>query len=188
MLNFRDQPWYAIHVRSKHEQVVSSQLTGKGIASFLPTYRSKRVWSDRCTEIDQPLFSGYVFASFEDKHQIDVLKCAGVVKVVSFGRQVALVDPGELEQVQILARSNLLALPCPFLAEGEMVRLEEGPLKGIEGKIITIKNSFRLVVSVSLLQRGVSVEIDRGWVRPLRKTLLPANHDLASILAAHNAA
>jgi hypothetical protein len=36
----------------------------------------------------------------------------------------------------------------------------------VEGIIISLKGQYRLVVSVSLLQRSVAVEIDRDWVRP----------------------
>jgi hypothetical protein len=47
------------------------------------------------------------------------------------------------------------------------VLIEHGPLAGLEGILQEVKGKFRLVVSISLLQRSVSTEIDRMWVRPL---------------------
>ena len=56
--------WYALHVRSRYEKAVSSVLQYKGFAEFLPLYRSRRQWAQRITEIELPLFPGYVFCSF----------------------------------------------------------------------------------------------------------------------------
>ena len=50
---------------------------------------------------------------------------------------------------------------------GEKVRIEIGPLAGVEGILVALKGSNRLVVSVSLLQRSVSVEINESWVIPV---------------------
>ena len=50
---------------------------------------------------------------------------------------------------------------------GNPVRIEFGPLIGLEGLVVVEKSRQRLVLSVHLLQRSVSVEIERSWVRPL---------------------
>jgi len=50
---------------------------------------------------------------------------------------------------------------------GDRVRIAEGPLRGIEGLLVSIKNECRLVIAISLLQRMVSAEIERDWVRKL---------------------
>jgi transcription antitermination factor NusG len=66
-----------------------------------------------------------------------------------------------------MVESGLSVLPWPYLAVGERVYLTGGPLEGLEGIISRVKGNFRLVVSVSLLQRSVAVEIDWDWVRPV---------------------
>ena len=58
-------------------------------------------------------------------------------------------------------------MPCPYLTAGAKVTLQHGPLKGVEGILVEAKET-RLVLSVSLLQRSVSVEVDREWIAPLR--------------------
>jgi hypothetical protein len=48
------------------------------------------------------------------------------------------------------------------------VRIGHGSLTGIEGILVRVKNSYRLVVSVTLLERSVAVEIDAAYVSPTR--------------------
>jgi hypothetical protein len=64
-------------------------------------------------------------------------------------------------------RSGLGAEPWPFLDIGQRVRLEEGPLAGLEGLLIEVSKKQRLIVSVTLLRRSVAVEVQREWIRPL---------------------
>ena len=58
--------------------------------------------------------------------------------------------------------------PWPFLQVGRRVTVERGPLAGTEGIVTEIKNEYRLVVSISMLQRSVAAEIEREWVRPIK--------------------
>jgi transcription antitermination factor NusG len=58
--------------------------------------------------------------------------------------------------------------PWPYLHSGQQVRIDRGVLSGIEGVLVEIRKVHRIVVSVTLLQRSVSVEIDRDWVVPVR--------------------
>ena len=64
-------------------------------------------------------------------------------------------------------QSGVLAKPWPYLKVGQRVRIEEGSLAGIEGLLIQERGKDRLIVSVHLLQRSVSVEIDRDSIRPI---------------------
>jgi len=56
----------------------------------------------------------------------------------------------------------------PFLKSGQRVSIEEGPLRSLEGVLITTKGSDQLILSISLLQRSVAVAVDRRWVRPMK--------------------
>ena len=67
----------------------------------------------------------------------------------------------------MMVGSGLLVGPWPFLAAGQSVVIERGPLRGVEGVLQEVKKGFRLVVSVNLLQRSVCAEVDRNWIRPV---------------------
>lgn len=160
-------PWYAVRVQSRFENVVSAALRGKGYEEFLPLYCAVRRWSDRKKKIDLPLFPGYLFCRFNPDRLLPILTTPGVVQVVCAGKIPIPVAEEEVEAVRRILLSGLLAQPWPFLAVGSRVYIERGPLAGLEGIITSTEKSFRLVVSVSLLQRSVAVEIDRDWARPI---------------------
>jgi transcription antitermination factor NusG len=84
--------------------------------------------------------------------------------VVSYGRSPALVSDSEIESVRTVASSNLPAKPHLFIAPGERVRIREGPLCGVEGEIAQTTDRPCLVVSVSLLQRSIAVEVEPAWL------------------------
>ena len=160
-------PWFGLRTRSNHEKIAANVLSGKGYEQYLPTYKTKRRWSDRVVEMDRPLFPGYVFCRFDPKARLPILTTPGVVSVIGFGNEPAAIEDSEIEAVQAVLRSGLGAEPCPYLREGQRVRVKRGSLEGVEGILTKKKNEFRMVVSVGMLQRSIAVEIDREWIDPV---------------------
>jgi transcription antitermination factor NusG len=169
-----NHPWYAIHVQSKFESLVSTALRGKGYQEFLPLYRSRRRWSNRVVELDLPLFPGYLFCRFDVRGRLlPILTTPGVVSIVGAGRTPIPVSNDEIGAVRAILHSGLAALPWPFFHVGSKVYIEGGPLAGVEGVVTNTDKVYRLIVSVSLLQRSVAVEIDRAWARPIPNHMGP---------------
>ena len=171
--------WYAVKCRSKCEGIASSNLQAKGYQQFLPLVRSRRRWSDRTKELSVPLFPGYVFCRFHAAHRVPILESAGVAGIVAFGPRLASIPAEEILAVETMLRLCQHVEPLPFLPLGQKIRIERGPLAGVEGTVVALKNGFRLVASVTLLQRSVSVELDRDWacpVPPVRPRLEPLLH------------
>lgn len=164
--------WYAVHVRSRLESQVSIALRGKGYEEFLPTYRSSRLWCDRHKEFDLPLFPGYLFARFDVRERLPILKSPGVITIVGLGKTPVPISDEEFEAIRAIVRSGLPVEPWKNLTVGSRVLIEAGPLAGLEGIALSLDKKFRIVVSVPLLQRSVGIEVDRTWVRALRGTPL----------------
>jgi transcription antitermination factor NusG len=162
-------PWFALQVRSRQEAGVAAQLTGQGFERFLPFYKLRKRWSDRVKEFDAPLFPGYLFCRFDPHNRLPILKTPGVIQIVSFNNIPAAVDESEILSIQRLVSSGIQHQPCPFLNLGDRVRIDSGPLLGLEGILTDVKGSRRLVLSVSLLQRSVAVEIDSAFVTALAR-------------------
>src|SRR5262245_36923827 len=159
--------WYAIWTRSRHEQVVRDQLRQKSIDAFLPTIPKWSRWKDRKKKIDWPLFPGYCFARFNPGDTLPILKCTGVVSIVSVEGRPAPIPDWELESIRVLVGSALHYVPCPLIREGMMVEVIHGPLRGVIGRLVR-KDSprARLILSVDLIGQGVSVEVDASDVKP----------------------
>jgi transcription antitermination factor NusG len=160
-----DDSWYAIWTRSRHEQVVRQQLEKKAVEAFLPTIPRWSRWKDRKKKIDWPLFPGYCFARFLPDSSLDILKCTGVVNIVSFEGKPAPIPNREIESIRVLVTSELQYDPCPLIHEGMMVEVVHGALKGVVGRLIRKGAHARLVLSVDLIGQAVSVEVDAADVR-----------------------
>lgn len=157
--------WYAVWTRSRHEQVVREQIEQKGIEAFLPTIPKWSRWKDRKKKIDWPLFPGYCFARFNAAERLPVLKCTGVVNIVSFDGDIVAIPEHEIESIRRLVESDLQFDPCPLIREGMMVEVTHGPLKGVVGRLVRKGAHARLVLSVDLIGQAVSVEVDASDVR-----------------------
>lgn len=160
-------PWFALRVKPNFERVVSSTVRNKGFEEFLPFYLCRRRWSDRFKSVELPLFPGYVFCRVNPECRLPLLTIPGVLHFVGVGRIPAPIDQAEIAAIQQAVQSGLPAEPYPFLEVGQRVRIEEGPLAGIEGFLVEVRKQQRIVVSVTLLKRAIAVEIERPWVRPL---------------------
>ena len=160
-----DVRWFAVWTRSRHEQVVREQLARKDLEAFLPTITRWSRWKDRKKKIDWPLFPGYCFARFDPSAALAVLKCTGVVNIVSFEGKPAPIPEQEIESIRRLVTSDLLYDPCPLIKEGMMVEVTHGVLKGVVGRLVRKGAHARLVLSVDLIGQAVSVEVDAADVR-----------------------
>ena len=165
--------WYALRIQCRLSSLASATLRGKGYEEFLPLYHARRRWSDRVKQVELPLFPGYLFCQFDVNDRLPILTTPGVIGIVGAGKLPIPVDIEEIEAVRAILRSGLAAQPWPLLRVGSKVYIERGPLAGLEGIITNTDKVYRLVVSVSLLQRSVAVEIDREWARPINDGMGP---------------
>jgi transcription antitermination factor NusG len=163
--------WFAVAVKPRQEKLAARVLRDQGLEDFLPLYRSRRRWSDRLKEIEVPLFAGYVFCRFGPQHRKPVLRTPGVRSIVEFGGQPAPVPDAEISALRQAAGSGLPVEPWPLLGEGQPIRIERGPLSGLHGIVVRARDTWRVVVSVRLLQRSVAVEVDREDVARVRESM-----------------
>ena len=163
-----NQPhWYAAYLHPRREKSVARQMQERGLHWFLPLYRSVRRWKDRRKEIELVLFPGYVFIYSALQDRLRVLQLPGVVRFVSFGGQPASLPDREVETLRAGLKENIYAEPHPYLPAGRRVQVIRGPFLGTHGILIRRKDKFRVVISLALITRAVSVEVDASDVQPL---------------------
>ncbi|MGO9008522.1 MAG: transcription termination/antitermination protein NusG [Bryobacteraceae bacterium] len=178
------EQWFALRVKSRCEKVVSTIARNKGFEEFLPLYQRRQRWSDRVKAVEFPLFPGYVFCRLNPQYRLPLLTIPGVLHFVGIGKAPVAIDDAEILAIQSAVASGLSTEPWPFLEVGQRVRLEDGPLVGLEGFLVEVRKRYRVVVSVTLLKRSVAVEIDREWVAPLdasgRRMAIPIRRSLVA--------
>lgn len=153
--------WHALWTRSRHEKVVHSQLTQKGIESFLPTVSRFSRWRDRTKRVEWPLFPGYCFARFNPDLSVPVLSCSGVVTIVSMNGRPVSIPIEDVENMKRLVETDLTYDACPMTSEGTVLTVVSGPLKGVVGRVIRkdLKRAT-LVLSIELINQAVRVQVD----------------------------
>ena len=164
--------WYAVAVRYQHEQQAERALRSKGLETLVPLYSSQRQWSDRVKEIQLPVFAGYVFCHFPLRERIQVTDTPGVGKIVGFGGTPAAIEDSEIAGIRLVMESKQRWAPWPYLKAGDRVRVERGPMRGLEGTLLRTKDAVRLVIGVELLQRCMAVELDREAIEPIGKRVV----------------
>jgi transcriptional antiterminator NusG len=166
--DLQTRPWYALRLRSNYERITATHLRERGYQEFAPSYKVEKRWSDRTRQIDQFLFPGYLFCRFDPNDRLPILSAPGVVDVVGFGKMPQPIPDAEIERVRRMVEAGLLVTPYPYVEVGQAVLIERGPLTGVEGILVEVKGNARLVVSVNLLRRSVSAEVDRNSIRPIQ--------------------
>jgi transcription antitermination factor NusG len=156
--------WYAAYTCANHEKRVADQLAERSVEHFLPTFESVRRWKDRKMRIEQPLFPGYVFVRLSLRDRFRVLQIPSVVRFVGFGSGPTALSNPDIEILRTSLLPELRASPHPYLKVGKKVRIVNGPLEGTEGILLRRKNVLKVVISIDLIMRAASVEVDAADV------------------------
>lgn len=152
--------WFAVQVRSRQEELCAQALTFKGYETFLPMVRFVERFPHRNSRSQfQPLFPGYLFCRFKCKPNGLLLATPGFLRVVSSGGVPDQIDDDDISNIQILVASTTTVDKWPYFQLGERVRIIAGPLTGIEGVLIRVRNYRKLVISVGAVQQSISVEL-----------------------------
>ena len=150
--------WYALHVRSQAESLVVDKLDGAGIESFYP--HILKLSRDRKRSLEVKFMAGYVFSRFSLDHAEPVTVIPQVLSILGFGDQPAAVPDSEIASVKLITRFPELAMPCPYVHTGDRVLVTSGPLRGLEGFVAYAKSVARVIVSIGMLGRSISAEVD----------------------------
>ncbi len=171
--------WYALQTKPKHEKTVATLLEGRGYQQFLPLYQKWHRTAGRMRGVLLPIFPGYVFCNFDRNRRQPILMTSGVFSILGGPNGPEAIPDAEIAGIQATCASGLQVSPWPYLERGDRVRVEFGPLQGVEGMFLTERNSSRLVISIEILKRSVAVEVDRNWVLPLANRRSPVQTHFA---------
>jgi transcription antitermination factor NusG len=149
--------WFAVQTRPKCEKSVAAALEMKGYESFYPIYKERRQWSDRRVELERPLFPGYVFCRLTSAAFGKALLTSGVTRMVGFGLTPSEIPDDQIDALRRVNTSDAKRAPWTYIPTGTRIRVESGPLQGLEGIYLPQSDDRRLILSVDLLQGSVAV-------------------------------
>jgi transcription antitermination factor NusG len=156
--------WFALVVKPRFDKAVARALGVKGYETLVPLYKKYHNYATHSKHHELPLFPGYVCCRFAFHTRLSVLATPGVIRVAGAGRRPIPVSEIEINSLQAAIKAQLPFEPFPFLSVGQKVRINSGVLAGVEGIVLGTRPRLRLVLSITLLQRSVLLEIDRDQV------------------------
>jgi len=161
--------WYAVQTYSCREKAVDKSLKSQGIHSFLPLIAERRKWSDRIKTIHVPLFPGYLFVHMDTQGE----DCQKITYTHNVCRIVGdRTGPTAIPDHQITAISSLIQAKTPLevaqgLQKGHKVKVQSGPLQGVEGEFIRRGERSCLTIHITLLGQMVLAMVDADNVQTL---------------------
>ena len=177
--------WFALQVAALSEPRVRTLLSQKHYEVFFPATITKRKLSDRIKSVENPLYPGYLFCRFQPSIPLPVQVTPGVIRIIGAGGSFSEIPEAEIESIRLLLLSGLPILKRDRLPVGSIVEVKHGPLRSVRGVVVSEEGQCHLVVSVTLLNRAVSVRFDAASLQaapgpgPAEFTRQPAMVQLA---------
>lgn len=154
-----DAPWEIAHLRSRQEKSVARLLLDAGMPFYLPQVQQTKKTSGRTFVSHLPLFPGYIFLRRVEGLRQTLWRTSAVANLIEVPDQAQLT--AELLQVRLLQNSGAVLTPRVDLVPGDAVRITEGSFSGYTGTVMEERGMQRLIISVSMLKKSVSVEFPR---------------------------
>jgi transcriptional antiterminator RfaH len=157
--------WYVVHTKPRQESRALLNLERQGFQCFLPTIPKKRVNRKAFEIIEEPLFARYLFIELDThlsgKSWAPIRSTMGVSKLVTFGSEPARVDAGLIALLRD-QEGALAQTPLSQYQPGDMVRIKEGPFKGLEAVYQMDDGEMRAMVLIELLQKPTRLQVEIG--------------------------
>lgn len=165
-LELMENKWFVVYTKSRQEKRVARWLDEMGVVYYLPMQKKLRQWKDRVKWVEMPLISSYIFVKIKnDKEYLDILKIEGVVTFITFEGKAAVVPDHQIEAIRLLLASEKeLEVTAENLGEGDEIEVKAGPLKGLKGKLVNVKNKSKVKVEVEHIGQAVLVDIDKKYL------------------------
>jgi transcriptional antiterminator RfaH len=157
--------WWACQTKARAETALVQRLRSHGVGYFLPVY--KRLWQStgRRRIACLPLFPGYVFLYGDEEAGAQALQTNLVIRVLPVPDQQGLSD--DLGLVHSLMAAGVALTPEARLGPGSSAEITDGPLAGVQGRVLREDRRLRFAVGVRFLQRGVSMGGKGRVFRPM---------------------
>ena len=88
-----------------------------------------------------------------------MLEVPGVLAIVGSGSEPLFLPDWEVDAIRAGLNLNIIE-PHPYIATGERARIKAGCLSGMEGVVSRMKNTVRIVLTVTNMKQSFAVEVD----------------------------
>ena len=161
--------WYALHTKSRFENVVYEGLTKKTLEAFLPKVLVQSKRRDRKVMIRVPLFPGYLFVKTDlnPNEHIEIVKTAGVVRFIGNKDGPISVPNDTIDSLRLMVASDRTITTGHRFKKGDRVTVVSGPFTGVTGLFVRYKGKGRVIVNIEALGQHAGVDVNEEDVEKL---------------------
>lgn len=163
-LNHLNCKWYILKTKSNFEKKVHEKLHAEGYETYLPTYITLRIWSDRKKKIEVPLIPSYVFIRCSSNELLVAAQTNGVAWIMRDGREFAVVHDYEIQNLRLFLseKVDLSDENLDGFERGETVKVTQGPFTGMIGTAMERHNEYRVRIEITSIGAGFTVSIPKS--------------------------
>ena len=173
MSELSEAKWYVVHTYSGYENKVATDLEkmveNRKMQDLIldikiPTETVKEVKEDKVREVERKIFPGYVLIKMivTDDSWYVVRNTRGVTGFVGPGSEPVPLSEAEVAALGVDVRTVEVSYKV-----GDLVKIIAGPLKGMEGSVISIDEENNVVsVKISMLGQEIPAEMELDQVTP----------------------
>jgi len=153
--------WYAVYIRPQKEKRVKSCLEEKQLECYLPLRKSLRQWSDRKKWIEIPVITGYIFVNINSSQRLDVLKTDFVMGFVRYLGADAIIPENQINTMKCMLGQSEYDIEVDYTnyRKGQPVIVTAGPLTGLRGNLVLVKNKHKVIVSLEQINVNIIAEL-----------------------------
>ena len=155
--DFAEPRWFVCHAKPRCEKKLADLLAREKFDHYLPLIQSVRHYGTQKKTFTKPLFPGYVFARIEPARKTRIYQQDLLVRAMLVENEPVFLQ--QLDGVRTICASGLEAILHPLMKRGTHIRVQGGPLHGLEGYVDDPVNPREIVVSVDVLQQGLLVRL-----------------------------
>jgi transcription antitermination factor NusG len=159
--------WWVAKIKPRQEKAIAFDFISRAIEYYLPliTKVTRRKDNNKPRKSIVPLFSGYISFNAKKESLRDVLTTGRAVNIIEIRHQKHFIE--ELTQIYNALEQGIVLEPCvEAYAEGTLVCVQSGPLRGIKGVISKVHNQNKLILSVEGLGQA-AIAVDAASVKPV---------------------
>ena len=160
--------WFVVNTHPHKEMLAQQNLESQGFAAYCPLIVKRVRHSRRAYDARRPLFPSYIFvnvAQTEGRWR-PVQSTFGVRSIVFQGEEPGLISGALIESLRSREIDGVVVKPSERFHVGQSVSVQGGPLDGLAGDILELREKDRVLVLLSLMGQAVKVHVEADKLRP----------------------
>ncbi|MCE2615860.1 UpxY family transcription antiterminator [Phocaeicola oris] len=170
MIDEHKRYWYVAYTLSRHEKKVAEKLKLMGIDCYLPIQEEIQQYQNRKKKIQRVVLPMTIFIHGTSKERLEALQLPSITHyLMEIGKhKAATVPDDQMERFRFMLDYSdaTVEIENASLQPGMQVRVIKGPLTGLEGELININKTSKVIVRIDLLG-AISTEIPISFVESI---------------------